>query len=77
MRLGAHVLVKEGLCDYEYLVNRTVAPFLVSCEDGKFVRNEDGFTMVWDTAEGGPAVAPPGYYDLPVETTALEGEFEV
>jgi anaerobic selenocysteine-containing dehydrogenase len=35
------VLIEEGLCNYDYLTNYTVAPFLVRDDNGKFLREAD------------------------------------
>lgn len=37
----AYVLVEEGLVDIEFMLNNTVAPFLVKDEDGKYLRLSD------------------------------------
>jgi anaerobic selenocysteine-containing dehydrogenase len=64
----AHVLVKRGYIDREYLTAHTNAPFLVQ-EDGHFFR-VDGKEQVWDQASQSPQ--PP---DTPGVQPALEGTF--
>ncbi|MFQ6093845.1 MAG: molybdopterin-dependent oxidoreductase, partial [bacterium] len=48
----AHVLIREGLYDEEFLKTYTNAPFLVHPETGKFLR-EDEKELVWDVEAGG------------------------
>ena len=42
-----HVIIREGLYDRDYVMQHTVAPFLVSEKDGRFLR-QDGKPAVWD-----------------------------
>ena len=37
----ANVMIQEGLCDEEFLLKHTVAPFLVRDDNGKFLRESD------------------------------------
>lgn len=64
------VILAEGLYDRAYVMRRTVAPFLVSSEDGRFVRLE-GRYAVWDEAagEGRPSDG--------AASPALRGRFDV
>jgi anaerobic selenocysteine-containing dehydrogenase len=62
----AHVLVKRGYIDREYLTAHTNAPFLVQ-EDGHFFR-VDGKEQIWDQASQSPQ--PP---DTPGVQPALIG----
>jgi anaerobic selenocysteine-containing dehydrogenase len=67
-----HVLVEEGLCDYEFLRKDTNAPYLVG-DDGYFVRNAEGKIYVWDSVEDKAKL-----WDEPgIGRMALEGTFEV
>lgn len=77
-----YVIVEEDLIDREFLFSKTVAPFLVNSETGKFVRKVDltgeapaegeaSPYVVWDETAGAACVLGE------TETMALEGEFEV
>ncbi len=66
----ANVLIEEGFVDRDFLVDYTNAPFLVG-EDGKFLRDENGNPLVWDTATSS---ARP--YEEGVKP-ALEGSYEI
>lgn len=66
----AHVLVKEGYIDKDYIINYTNAPFLVT-EDGFFLRVDEK-EQVWDTITSSPKP-----YDAPGISPALEGEFTI
>jgi molybdopterin-containing oxidoreductase family molybdopterin binding subunit len=46
-----HVIIEEGLFDRDFVMGHTVAPFLISEKDGRFVRREGGY-LVWDEAAG-------------------------
>jgi len=37
----ANVMIQEGLCDEDFLIHHTVAPFLVREDNGKFLRESD------------------------------------
>jgi anaerobic selenocysteine-containing dehydrogenase len=69
----AHVLVNDGLCDYEFLRKDTNAPYLVG-DDQLFVRNDEGQIYVWDSAAN---CAKLWNDDFNNEDLALEGEYEV
>lgn len=47
----AKTLIENGYVDEEFLVTYTDAPYLVG-EDGKFLRDNDGNPLVWDTVTG-------------------------
>ena len=55
-----NVIISGNLFDQNFLVNHTVAPFLVSGETGLFIREKDFVQggsdnyVVWDTPSGGP-----------------------
>ncbi len=67
-----HVLIDEGLCDYETLKHDTNAPYLVG-EDGYFIRDDDGKIYVWDSKDNRAKT----YDDKTVGEFALEGSYEV
>lgn len=69
----SHVLVYEGLCDYEFLRKDTNAPYLVG-PDELFVRNDEGQIYVWDKAAN---CAKLWNEDFDNKDLALQGEFEV
>src|SRR5437870_4468459 len=52
----AHVLIKRGLVDWEFLIKYTNAPWLVVQTpgmpgDGLFARDGDGNPLIWDTPD--------------------------
>jgi anaerobic selenocysteine-containing dehydrogenase len=67
-----HVMVKEGLCDYEFFKKDTNAPYLVG-PDGYFVRNADGKIYVWDSVDDQAKL----WDDPSVKDFALEGTYQV
>ncbi|MDO8690742.1 MAG: molybdopterin-dependent oxidoreductase, partial [Dehalococcoidia bacterium] len=57
------VIIKEGLHDRDFMARYTVGPFLVRSDDGRFLRDEAGQPVAWDTAKGqavsvGEAIEP-------------------
>lgn len=66
----AHVLVEEGLIDYDYLKQRTNGPALVNVETGRIIRDENDKALFMGT-DG--QVVP---YDVCADPE-LEGEFDV
>ena len=70
----AHVMVKEKLCDYDFLKKDTNAPYLVG-PDELFIRNQEGQIYVWDTVDNCAKV-----WNDPTassENMALEGNYTV
>lgn len=50
-----HIIYEEGLMDADFMGKRTVAPFLIREDDGRFLRNEDGECLVLEDGELVPA----------------------
>ncbi len=73
----AHVLLKRGLIDQEFLVRYTNAPWLVG-DDGLFVRDEKGNPLVHDQKSGTrksgllPDIAPALFHDRTVMSLAVK-----
>ena len=88
----ARVIIDEGAVNTRFLLDHTVAPFLVYTETGKLVRNDQGDYFVWNTETGqaeayrcptpgivaASGMAPaPKTKQLPADTTALLGTFHI
>ncbi len=67
-----HVMVNEGLCDYEFFKKDTNAPYLVG-PDGYFVRNADSKIYIWDSVDDQAKL----WDDPGVKDFALEGTYQV
>jgi anaerobic selenocysteine-containing dehydrogenase len=67
-----HVMVNEGLCDYEFFKKDTNAPYLVG-PDGYFVRNADSKIYIWDSVDDQAKL----WDDPSVKDFALEGTYQV
>jgi anaerobic selenocysteine-containing dehydrogenase len=67
-----HVMVNEGLCDYEFFKKDTNAPYLVG-PDGYFVRNADSKIYIWDSVDDQAKL----WGDPSVKDFALEGTYQV
>ena len=79
----AQVMVSEALYDRAYMRDKTVAPFLVRLDDGRFLRTADVFEggaaeqyVVWDGEAGEAKAVASQTYKLPFEP-ALTGTYEV
>ena len=69
-------ILQNGLEDRPYLTRRSIAAYMVRCDNGDLVRDADGNFIVFDNdSESFQAVAPKGG-ELPSENLALEGDFE-
>ena len=67
-----HVMVNEGLCDYEFFKKDTNAPYLVG-PDGYFVRNAESKIYVWDSVDDRAKL----WDDPSIKDFALEGTYQV
>ena len=70
----SHVLVNEGLCDYDFLRKDSNAPYLVG-PDELFVRDAERQIMVWDKAAN--RARRWNDPELKNENLALEGHYQV
>ena len=72
-----NVIINESLYNQDFLLNHTVAPFLVSAATGLFVREKDFVQggsdkyVVWDQSSGGPKT-----YDQS-SSPAITGEYTI
>ncbi len=66
----ANVLIEKGYVDGEFLINYTNASYLVG-PDGKFLKNDKGEPLVWDTKTDSPRPYVEGV------KPALEGSFKI
>ena len=88
----ARIIIDEDIFNHRFMLDHTVAPFLVYTETGKLVRNDEGDYFVWNTETGqaeayrcptpgivaAAGMAPaPKTKQLPAETTALAGTFDI
>lgn len=67
-----HVMVNEGICDYDFLKKDTNAVYLVG-QDGYFLRGKAKKPHVWDSVSKKAKT----YDDETIEDYALEGTYEV
>ena len=67
-----HVLVRDGLCDYDFLKKDTNAVYLVG-PDGYFVRDQEGKCLVWDPEDNRAKT----WDDPSIKDYALEGTYQV
>lgn len=70
-------VLKNGLQDDAYLLERTSAPYLVRSDTGLMYRDEEGNFAVWDNAAGGVGFVAPKHGAYPSADIALFGEYEV
>lgn len=73
----AKLIIERNMHKPEFLLEHTVAPFLVRDDTNEFMRDGDGNYIVIDKTHG-PIVAAPGVKEVPGATELeLEGSFEV
>ncbi len=73
----AQVIVEENLFNREYLLNKTVAPFLVRQDNGQLLRDAAGNYLVWDDATQKAHPVAPKAESLGVQAPCLTGEYTV
>lgn len=88
----AKIMMDEDIFNHQFVLDHTVAPFLVDVETGKFLRDEQGRYYVWNTEEAEPKafkaptpgiIAASGMAPAPKQkmlnpkSTALFGTFEM
>lgn len=78
------VIISEGLYHRDFVLNHTVAPFLVRKDSCCFLRESDivpggssDTYVAWDTGKGKPAFIPPGTYSTPGASPALFGKYNI
>lgn len=68
------VIISEKLYDQDFLIKRTVAPFLVREDNKKFLKSAAGKYMVWDTVSGtAKAFDTPGVIPALEASQAIDG----
>lgn len=72
----AREIVESGRFDRAFMLEHTVAPFLVA-PDGAFARDEYGRYLVWDEDAQSLCPVEPGVKAIPCASPALEGTFDV
>lgn len=73
----AREIIKRGLVKEDFMLEHTVAPFLVRNDNGMFMRDADGNYIVHDEKHGF-ITAKPGIKAIPgAENLTLSGEFEI
>ena len=73
----AHLIVEGGRCDEAFLLEHTVAPFLVRDDDGMLMRDDEGSCLVWDAAAQAPVAVAPGVKQIACDRMELEGFHEI
>ena len=80
----ANTLIQERTYDENFLINRTVAPFLVREDNGLFLRGSDVVPngdphkyVVWNMVPGKPMFVDPHVFDLGATHPALEADVSV
>lgn len=80
----ANVIVQENLIDEQFLLNKTVAPFLVRNDNGMFLREADiraggnpGFYLIWDLETNQPIPIPPHAEGFGATKPALRGTYTI
>lgn len=73
----ANYIVQNDMHDIPFLVEHSVAAFLVNCADGQLLKDENGYYLVWDDVTGGPYPVAPGKGDIYAKKPVITGSFEV
>jgi anaerobic selenocysteine-containing dehydrogenase len=73
----AHIIIKENLYDAAFMLNHTVAPFLVRSDDGQLLRDAENNYLVWDTVKKAAVSVAPKADELGVASPALNGAYTV
>ena len=73
----ANLIIQRGLYKEDFLLENTVAPFLVRDDTNLFMRDADGNPLVWDLDADAPASTVSGEKAIPVAHMELDGEHDV
>lgn len=73
----AHLIVSREQYNEAFLLEHTVAPYLVRDDDDKFMRDADGNYLVWDKDQGAVCAVEAGQKAIPCENPELIGEHVV
>lgn len=68
-----NLIIERGQYQVPFLLEHTVAPFLVRDDDGMFLRDSEGNCLVWDLDVGAPAATVPGQKALVCDNPELDG----
>lgn len=69
-----NLIIRNKQYKEDFLLEHTVAPFLVRDDTNLFLRDEDGNPMVWDLDAGAPASTVAGSKEIPVANMELDGQ---
>lgn len=72
-----NLIIRNHQYKEDFLLEHTVAPFLVRDDTDLFMRDEDGNPLVWDLDANAPASTVQGAKEIPVEHMELDGEHDV
>lgn len=72
----ANIIVNEGLYDKDFLINNTVAPFLVKVSDGTFMKRNENY-LVYDNLANTLVEVQPNTKGTAAKQPALRGTFFV
>jgi molybdopterin-containing oxidoreductase family molybdopterin binding subunit len=73
----ARYIIEQDLYKKEYVVQKTVAAYLVDEDTGMLALDADGNYLVWDAEKNAAAPVAPEGGELPTAAPALFGSFEV
>ena len=73
----ANLIIQRGQYKEDFLLEHTVASFLVRDDDDMFMRDAEGNYLVWDAASGCTIAVEPGVKQIECETIELDGEHEI
>lgn len=71
----ANIIVEKGQYQPDFLINHTVAPFLVG-DDDQYVMDGENY-LVWDTVEDKAVPVAPAGGSIPTNNPALTGRYSV
>jgi molybdopterin-containing oxidoreductase family molybdopterin binding subunit len=71
----ANQMVQNGWYDKEFLLEQTIATYLVDVTSGKLARDADGNYLVWDESANAPVAVAPGKGAIAATQPAFLGSF--
>ena len=70
-------IIEKNLYKADFLLEHTVAPYLVRDDNDLFMRDGDGNYIVWDADTDSAVIQQPGVKELSIKNPVLSGEFEL
>ena len=73
----ANLIIEKNWYDAEFMIEHTIAAYLVKSDDGKLLKDSEGNYFVWDAKNGVACAVAPGKGEIKAQVPALTGNYVV